>query len=113
MQFISITELPKGTKATYANFVCDHRPLKPEPWRVQLVVDGDKVKYIYDASSPSTTILETKILINSTIFDSHQGARFLTLDIHNFFLCSTMPQPEYMCIHCRYIPPDIIRRYDL
>ena len=71
------------------------------------------MEYLYDAGSPSTILLETKILINSTISDSHQGARFLTLDIHNFFLCSTMPQPEYMCIHCRYIPPDIIRRYDL
>ena len=113
MRFISHHEVPPKRKATYANFVCDHRPFKTEPWCVRLVVGGDKVEYFYDAGSPSTTILETKILINSTISDSHKGARFLTLDIHNFFLCSTMPTPEYMLIHRRYIPKDTIQRYNL
>ena len=109
IQFISHHEVPPKRKATYAIFVCDHRPFKTEPWRVRLVVGGDKVEYLHDAGSPSTTILETKILIHSTISDSHKGARFLTLDIHNFFLCSTMPTPEYMLIHCRYISQEIIQ----
>ena len=87
MQFISHHEVPPKRKATYANFVCDHRPFKTEPWCVRLVVGGDKVEYFYDAGSPSTTILETKILINSTISDSHKGARFLTLDISYVLPC--------------------------
>ena len=40
MEFIFHHEVPKNKKVTYANFVCDHRPTKPEPWRVRLVVGG-------------------------------------------------------------------------
>ena len=41
MKFIRHNEVPKKKKVTYANFVCDHRPLKAEPWRIRLVVGGD------------------------------------------------------------------------
>ena len=34
MRFIPHSSVPKDRKVTYANFVCDHRPLKSEPWRV-------------------------------------------------------------------------------
>lgn len=113
MTFIHHSQLPINRKVIYANFVCDHRPLKSEPWRVRLVVVGDKVEYYQDAGSPTTTILETKILVNSVISDCEKGARFMSLDLKDFFLCSTMPTLEYMSIHKKFIPPDIIQRYDL
>ena len=45
--------------------------------------------------------------------DCHKGARFLSLDLKDFFLSSIMPHPEYMCIHQKFIPQDIINRYNL
>ena len=77
MTFIHHSQIPVGKKVTYANFVCDHRPLKSEPWRVRLVVGGDKIDYFQDAGSPTTTILETKLLVNSVISDCHKGAKFM------------------------------------
>ena len=60
MEFIHYHQVPANHKVTYTNFVCDHRPTKSEPWRVRLVVGGDRVEYFADSGSPTTTILETK-----------------------------------------------------
>ena len=111
--FIFKHEVPAHKKITYANFVCDIRHLKDEPYRVRLVVGGDKLPYNDDAGSPVASILETKLLINSVISGAKQGARFLSMDLKDFFLASPMPEPEFMKIHKRYIPDDIIAKYSL
>ena len=43
IEFIPIDLVPKNDKVTYAQCVCDHRPLKPEKYRIRLVVGGDKL----------------------------------------------------------------------
>ena len=79
--------------------VCNYRALKSEQYWVWLTVGGDKVDYLYDASSPAATLIDTKLLLNSVISDNSKGARFMTVDIKDFFFQSTLPQPEYMQIH--------------
>ena len=37
----------------------------------------------------------------------------MSLDLKDFFLNSIMPHPEYMSIHCKFIPDDIFHRYQL
>lgn len=113
IEFISINELPNIATVTYASFVCDYRPLKNEPWRVRIVVGGDKLSYAEDAGSPTTDMLETKILLNSVISDAPQGARFISLDLKDYFLASPMKTPEYMKVLISKFPPDIIHRYKL
>ena len=49
------------------------------------MVGRDRVEYFEDSGSPTTTILETKILVNSVILDCHKGARFMSMDIKVFF----------------------------
>ena len=71
------------------------------------------MEYTPDSGSPTITLLETKVLINSVISDSNQGARFACCDIKDFFLASPMSSPEFMKIHRRYIPIDICQRYNL
>ena len=96
INFIMKQELPKGKKVTYANFICDHRLLKEEEWRVHLIVGGNRLDYNFDAGSPAASILETELTINSVIYDAHKGACFMGSD-HNFFsllpyarLCKTL-----------------------
>ena len=113
IDFIFKHQVPSTAKVTYANFVCDHRPLKPEPDRIRLVVGGDKLHYDEDSGSPTTNMLETKILINSVISDADKGARFMTMDIKDHFLATPMKKPEYMRIHWRHIPEDIRKKYNL
>ena len=44
MEFIFKHEMPQGRKVTYANFVCDIRLLKQEPYRVRLMVRGGQTR---------------------------------------------------------------------
>ena len=113
MEFIHKQQLPSNKKTTYATYRFDHRPLKSEPWRCRMVVGGDKLPYDDDAGSPAASLLETKLIINSVISDSDKGARFFTLDLKDFFLCSTMEDPEYMKVYWKHIPEDIRQRYNL
>ena len=113
IEFIPKSEVPKDRKVTYVSFVCDERPLKTEPYRIRMVVGGDKLSYESDAGSPAAGLIETKIILNSVISDAKYGARFFTADLKDHFLASPMERPEYMRIHISRFPPDIIRRYKL
>ena len=113
IEFIHHFDLPGDKKVTYGCFVCNYRPLKSEQYRVRLVVGGDGLDYNEDAGAPAASMLETKILLNSAISDAHKGAKFFTLDIKDFFLATPMSQPEYMKIHIKNFPQDIIDQYGL
>jgi hypothetical protein len=113
INFIPQSEVPQGRDVTYANFVCDYRPLKSEKYRIRLVVGGDKLTYDDDSGSPAASLLETKLLLNSVISDAKQGAQFMSCDLKDFFLATPMEKPEYMKIPWKYIPQDIRDRYNL
>ena len=113
MEFISANDVPAGKKVTYGSFTCDHRPLKEEEYRARLVVGGDKLTYHADASSPAASILETKILVNSILSDYDEGARFMSVDLKDFFLQSFMESPEFMRLPFKWFPQDIIEKYNL
>ena len=93
--------------------VCDYRPLKSEKYRVRLTVGGDKFTCEFDVASPAASVLETKLILNSVISDAHKGARFLTLDIKDFFLCSALDDPEYMRIRAKYFSNVFREKYNL
>ena len=86
MKFINKTEIPSSTPVTYANFVCDHRPLKSELWRIQLVVGGDKLPYLDDPGSPVVNLLETKLQLNSIISDVTMNSCFMSINLKSFSL---------------------------
>jgi hypothetical protein len=67
IDYIHRSEVPSDKKVTYGNFICDYRPLKSEPYSVRLTVGGDKLPYDDDAGSPAALLLETKLILNSTI----------------------------------------------
>jgi len=58
-------------------------------------------------------LLETKLLLSSTISEAKQGARFMSADIKDFFLRSSINEPEYMKIHSRYYLEDIRQEYNI
>ena len=78
-----------------------------------MTVGGDRLDAYQDAQSPAVGILDAKIHINITISEAHKGARYCTADIKYLFLCSTMQIYQYMCIHCQYIPTELITEYNL
>ena len=64
--------------------MCTVRPEKAEPNRTRLVVGGDRINYPGEVGTPTAEMLVAKLLFNSTI--STKGARFMTMDISNFYL---------------------------
>ncbi len=78
---------------TYGLITCLIRPEKIEETnRTRLVVGGDRVHYPLDTGTPTADLLTIKLLINGMI--STPGARFFTIDIKNFYLCTPMTRYE-------------------
>jgi hypothetical protein len=71
------------------------RPEKlDEPNRTRLVAKGDRVHYPRDAGTPTVDLLTVKLLLNSTI--STPNAKFMPMDIKDFYLNTPMAWYEYM-----------------
>ena len=96
IDFIYKSEVPLDRRVTYATYVLDYRPLKDEQYRIRITVGGDRLTYLDDAGSPTANLMETKILINSTISDAKHGARFMSADIKDYFMATPIEQAEYM-----------------
>ena len=111
MFFIPRDQIPRGRKATYLRVVCADRPHKEDPRRVRHTVGGDKIDYPFDVSTKTAGLVTAKIIINSTI--STPGARFVGLDIKDFYLNNSMERHEYIRIPLSAIPQAIIDQYNL
>eukprot|EP00957_Ditylum_brightwellii_P034597 2623165-Ditylum_brightwellii.AAC.3 len=71
--------------------------------------------YDDETASPAANLLETKLLINSTISDAFRGARFMGIDIKDFFLQTPLPpgKHEYMQVHVKYFDEELKRLYNI
>eukprot|EP00804_Cyclotella_cryptica_P006027 CCRYP_000266-RA/>CCRYP_000266-RA protein AED:0.28 eAED:0.30 QI:0/0/0/1/1/1/3/0/662 len=96
---------------TYGQFVCTIRPEKKEPYRTRLVVGGDRINYPGEVATPTADMLAAKILFNSVI--STAAARFMTMDISNFYLNTPLQRPKYIRMKVTDIPEEIINKYKL
>eukprot|EP00804_Cyclotella_cryptica_P027931 CCRYP_003827-RA/>CCRYP_003827-RA protein AED:0.22 eAED:0.22 QI:0/0/0/1/1/1/3/0/649 len=81
------------------------------PTSNRLTVGGNKIHFPGDCGTPTADMLTTKILLNSII--STQGARFMTIDIKDFYLNTPMARPEFMRLKLADIPEDFITLYNL
>jgi len=113
MFFIRPNQVPAGRKVTYASIVCTMRPGKSEVYRVRITVGGNRLDAYQDVRSPAVGVTDTKLHLNSVISDAHRGARYCTGDIKDFFLGSEMEVYQYMRIHRKYLPDEIIQEYGL
>ena len=91
---------------TYEQFVSNKRPKKAEVNRTCFTVGGNKINYPGAVATPTAEMLVAKILFNSVI--STKNAKFMTIDISNFYLNSPLPQPEFIKIEINDIPKEII-----
>jgi hypothetical protein len=84
IRFIRRSDIPKGRKVTYGSFVVDIKDHKEEKERTILTVGGNQIEYPGDKSTRTAGLTTAKILINSVI--STPSAKFLVIDINNFYL---------------------------
>jgi hypothetical protein len=110
-RFIRRSDISKGRKVTYGSFVVDIKDHKEEKERTRLTVGGDQIEYPGDKSTRTAGLTTAKILINSVI--STLRAKFLVIDIKNFYLNTPLGRFEYMVINLASLPQETIEKYDL
>ena len=72
---------------------------------------GNRINCPYDVGTPTADLLTVKLLFNSVI--STEGARFMTMDIKNFYLNTPMQRYEYLKLRMSDMPEDVIELYNL
>ena len=104
--FIRKSEIPidRRKDETYARIVVDERPEKADPDQTRITMGGDKINYPGDCGTPTADLLTVKILFNSIV--STPGAKFMTLDIKDFYLMTPMDRYEYFRMKL-----DLFKRY--
>ena len=96
IEFIRKCDVPQSRMkdVTYGSFVSNVRNEKTEKNRTRFVVGGDRINYPGEVATPTAEMLVAKLLFNSVI--STKGARFMTMDISNFYLMTPLSCPEYI-----------------
>jgi len=72
---------------------------------------GNLINYPGDCGTPTSDLLTIKLMFNSII--STPNAKFMTIDIKDFYLMTTMGRFEYFRMKLELFPEDIIEEYGL
>jgi hypothetical protein len=72
---------------------------------------GNLINYPDDCGTPTANLLTVKLMFNSVI--STSNAKFMTIDIKDFYLMMPMERYEYFRMKLELFPPDIIEEYGL
>lgn len=108
IRFIKRSDIPRHRRkdVTYGSFVCNVRPEKEEKERTRFVVGGDRINYPGEVATPTADMLVAKRLFKCVV--STKGAKFMTMDISNFYLMTPLKHPKYIQISLKDIPEEII-----
>jgi hypothetical protein len=113
LHFIEYDEIPRDRRkdVTYARICADYRPEKSDPNCIRITVGGNLVNYPGDVGTKTADLLTVKLLLNSVI--STPVAKFMSMDISNFYLMAPMDRPEYVRMNLSDFPDEIIEEYNL
>jgi hypothetical protein len=78
-----------------------------DPDRTQITMGGGRINYPGDCGTPTVDLLRVKLLLNSII--STQYAKFMTIDIKDYYLMTPMDRPKYFRMSLELFPDDIIQ----
>jgi hypothetical protein len=113
IKFISQHKVPADRRkdVRYRQSVCLVRPEKAEPNQMQFMVGGNRINYPGKVATPTAEMIVAKMLFNSVI--STKGARFMAMDISNFYLMSPLHHANFIQIKLSGIPNEVIRELKL
>ena len=76
-----------------------------------MTIEGNLLDYDGNTKTPIADLITMKILLNSVI--STSKAKFLTIDIKNFYLEIKLKDKQYMFLPADLIPKEIMDTYNL
>ncbi|CAM9543425.1 unnamed protein product, partial [Ectocarpus fasciculatus] len=105
LHFVSADTKPKNQKAAYVKHVCTEK-IKPPGLvpvkRVRTTIGGDKIDYSGETAAYTAGLKTVKLLWNSVV--STPRAKFMTIDVKNFYLHTRLKTPEYAWVQLSQIP---------
>ena len=111
MSHSEIAKIPTDRVVTYARVVVDYRAQKKDPNRVRITAGGNLITCPGDLTCRTADLTTSKILWNSVL--STEGAKFMGLDVGNFYLETPMERYEYMKMPLALFPAHTIEQYKL
>ncbi len=96
---------------TYGQICCNYHSEKKDPYRTRIKMGGNLINYPSNCGTPTADILTVKLLFNS--INSTPNAKFMTIDIKDFYLMTPMSRYEYFWMKLELIPQYVINEYKL
>jgi hypothetical protein len=84
---------------------------KKDPYRTRITMGWNLVNYPDDCGTPTTDLPTIKLMFNSII--STTNAKFMTINIKDFYLMTPMDQYEYFRMKLELFTQDFINEYGL
>ena len=97
-----IANIPKDHAVTYTRIVVHFCPQKKDSNRVRMAAGGNFIKYPGELTTRTTNITTSKVIWNSVL--STKDAKFMGIDIKNFYLGTPLEQYEYMALTVSLFP---------
>ena len=85
------------------------RPQKAETHPTRLTVGENIINFPGDVKTPTLDLITANLIFNSVL--STKNAKFMFVDITNFYLNNTTDIYEYMKLPLDIIPEEIIQQY--
>jgi len=109
--FIYYKDIPKGQKIAYAHIICNIRPQKKETYHTCMTIGRNLLDYNGNTKTLTADLITLKLLLNSVL--SIPKAKFMTIDIKNFYLETKLKNNQYMFLPAELIPDEIMQAYNL
>ena len=112
IKYVHKAEIPADRKIAYYNPQIKVKTANDiTTYRVRGTIGGDKVDYPGLVAANTADMKTIKLLLNSVI--STNGAKFMTLDIKDFYLGTVLPRKEYMRISEKQMSQKFIDKHNL
>ena len=96
---------------TYGKFVCVVCPQKSESNQTRLTVGDNRINYPGEVGTLTADMVLVKFLLNSVV--STKGAKFMRINISNFYLNTPLPRFDYLKLKLSDIQQEVIDEYKL
>ena len=106
-----VPNIPKDQPPTYAKVVAAYRPQKDDPYQIRITAGSNLINYPGKLTTRTANMTTAKLHWNSVL--STPNARYMFLDIGNFYLSATLDRYEYMKMPIGLFLPWTIKQYDL
>jgi hypothetical protein len=113
LAFVPADTKPVTQKATYINLVATNKikPPSTTPTKRIRATAGNGIEYPGQTSAETASLDTVKLLFNAVV--SELDAKFMTIDIKDFYLKSKLLRKEYAWVSLKQIAPVIIEEYNL